>query len=41
MFLAHFSSTGLNVLMEMEVEDLWMWYNEAVKTHNHLNNTGG
>lgn len=37
MFLAHFSHTGLEVLMEMEAADLKWWYFEAVKLHNKLN----
>jgi hypothetical protein len=39
MFLAHFSSTPLNVLMEMPSNELHKWYNEAVKTYNYLNRT--
>jgi hypothetical protein len=37
MFLAHFSSTPLNVLEEMPCNDLVLWYMEAVKCHNRLN----
>jgi len=37
MFLAHFSSTPLPVLLEMDVSDLYWWHNEAVKIHNKLN----
>lgn len=37
MFLAHFSNTPLNVLMEMDGAELVWWYHEAVKLHKRMN----
>lgn len=37
MFLAHFSSTGLDVLLEMEIDELKEWYDAAIKVHKHIN----
>jgi hypothetical protein len=36
-FLAHFSSTPLPVLLDMDMDELLMWYEAAIKTHNRLN----
>lgn len=38
MFLAHFSNTPIPVLLEMEGDDLKVWYNAAIKVHKQLNN---
>lgn len=37
MFLAHFSNTPLNVLMDMDGKEVIYWHVEAVKLHNKLN----
>lgn len=37
MFLSHFSGSSLPELFEMDVVDIYWWYNEAVKLHNKLN----
>lgn len=37
MFLAHFSATPLNVLLDMDIADLCYWYNEANKLHMRMN----
>jgi hypothetical protein len=37
MFLAHFSSTPIPVLLEMEIGELRMWYEAAIKIHSQLN----
>lgn len=37
MFLAHFSNTPLNVLMDMDGSEVSVWHTEAVKLHNKLN----
>jgi hypothetical protein len=36
-FLAHFSSTPLPMLLDMEADELMMWYKAAINTHNRLN----
>lgn len=37
MFLAHFSNTPLNVLLEWPAADIVYWHTEAVKQHNKIN----
>ncbi len=37
MFLCHFSSTPLNVVLDMDTNEVRDWYNVAEKYHNHLN----
>ncbi len=37
MFLAHYSNTPLNVLMEMDGFEVGYWHTEAIKLHNKLN----
>lgn len=37
MFLAHFSSTPLNVLLEFDGEDLLMWHASAIEVHKQMN----
>jgi hypothetical protein len=39
MFLAHFSSTGIDALMEMNLTDINFWFNEAVKLNKKMNET--
>jgi hypothetical protein len=39
MFLAHFSNTGLDVLLDWKLNKLGVWYERAVKLHNKLNST--
>ena len=41
MFLAHFSGTGLDVLLDMPANELKEWYEEAIKLHNSMNRTDG
>lgn len=37
MFLAHVSGWSHESLMEMTIDELRWWYNEALKLHNKLN----
>ncbi len=37
MFLAHFSGWSYTDLMEMDLDEIAMWYKEAVDCHNYLN----
>jgi hypothetical protein len=37
MFLAHFSSTPLPVLLDMELDELKIWHKAALDVHKHLN----
>ena len=39
MFLAHFSNTPLNEILNMDTNEIRNWYEVAVKLHNHLNKT--
>jgi hypothetical protein len=41
MFLAHFSGTPLNVLLEMPSNELRDWFDEAISLHNRMNSTDG
>jgi hypothetical protein len=41
MFLAHFSSTGLDVLLNMPAPELKEWYEEAITLHNKMNKADG
>ena len=37
MFLAHFSHTGIDVLLEMGCAELIDWHASAIRIHKHLN----
>lgn len=37
MFTAHFSSTGIDVLKEMDFKELFEWHEKAINVHNYLN----
>jgi len=37
MFLAHFSNTPLNTVLDWDIEQIFYWSQEAVKMHNFLN----
>jgi hypothetical protein len=37
MFLAHFASTPLNILLEMHGNDVHYWFVEALKLHEKMN----
>lgn len=41
MFLAHFSSTGLDALLKMPANELNDWYEEAIKLHTQMNKVDG
>lgn len=36
MFLAHYSNTSLETLLEWPVEKLLFWHNQAVELYNEL-----
>lgn len=39
--LAHLSHTGLNVLFEWDLSEIYFWHTEHVKLHNRLNTPSG
>jgi hypothetical protein len=39
MFLAHFSGTPLNVLLDMPSNELREWFDEAMTLHKLMNRT--
>lgn len=37
MFLAHFTGTELDVILNWNITQIYFWHNQAVKLHNQLN----